>query len=192
MRTFLPDATALPTIDAGPVTLRPLTADDVPGLFAIFGDRQVCRYWSSPALANIAAAAELHAEIDRYFAARTLFQWGIAERESDAVVGTCTLANLSGEHRRASLGYALARSAWGRGYAAAALPAFLAFGFSELGLHRIEADVDPRNTRSIRSLERLGFIKEGYLREHYFLDGEIQDAVLYGLLRREWAAPSRQ
>lgn len=186
--TFLPGATALPTIDAGPVVLRALTPDDVPGLFAIFGDREVCRYWSSPALADMDAAAALHAEIDRYFAERTLFQWGIAERDGDTVVGTCTLASLSGQHRRASLGYALARNVWGRGYAAAALPALLEFGFSELGLHRIEADADPRNTRSIRSLERLGFTREGYLREHYFHDGEIQDAVLYGLLRREWRA----
>lgn len=184
--SFLPHATALPTIRAGAVTLRALTPDDVPSLFTIFGDREVCRYWSSPALPDLAAAAALQAEIEQHFAARTLFQWGVVEPERDTVVGTCTLAQLSIQHRRASIGYALARGAWGRGYVAAALPALLQFAFAELDLHRLDADVDPRNHRSIRALERLGFTREGYLREHYILDGEIQDAVLYGLLRREW------
>ena len=64
------------------------------------------------------------------------------------------------------------------------LPALLRFGFAEMGLHRIEADADPRNERSIRSLERLGFVREGYQRERYFVNGEWQDSVLFGLLEQ--------
>ena len=105
------------------------------------------------------------------------------------MVGTCTLAQLSPEHRRAEVGYALARAVWGRGYLAEVLPALLTFAFDTLDLHRVEADVDPRNAPSIRALERLGFRREGHLRERYHVAGEVQDAVLYGLLRREWAAP---
>jgi RimJ/RimL family protein N-acetyltransferase len=70
---------------------------------------------------------------------------------------------------------------------AAALPAVLAFAFGRLGLHRVFADTDPRNAPSIRALERLGFVREGVLREHYLVQGEPQDAVVYGLLRSEWA-----
>ena len=66
------------------------------------------------------------------------------------------------------------------------LSVLLRFGFETLDLHRIEADVDPRNPASIRLLERLGFKKEGYRRESYILNGEIQDAVDYGLLKREF------
>lgn len=185
---MLPGADRLPTIETERLRLRWLTAADVPALFAIFGDAEVCRYWSSPPMPDIAAAEALLREIEACFAARSLFQWGIAERDSDAVIGTCTLASLSAEHRRAEVGFALARSAWGRGYLAEALPALLAFAFDTLGLHRIEADVDPRNARSIRVLERVGFQREGYMRERYHLSGEIQDAVMYGLLHRESAA----
>jgi ribosomal-protein-alanine N-acetyltransferase len=64
----------------------------------------------------------------------------------------------------------------------------LAFAFEELGLHRIEADVDPRNTASLQSVERLGFQREGYLRERWQVNGEIQDTVFFGLLRGEWEA----
>lgn len=187
---MLPDADRLPTLTTERLRIRWLTAEDVPALFAIFGDPEVCRYWSWTALPDIAAAETLLREIEACFAARSLFQWGIAERETDAVVGTCTLASLSAEHRRAEVGFALARRAWGRGYLAEALPALLAFAFDALGLHRVEADADPRNARSIRVLERAGFRREGYLRERYHLAGEVQDAVMYGLLRHEWDAPA--
>jgi RimJ/RimL family protein N-acetyltransferase len=185
---MLPGVDRLPTLDTARLRLRWLTPADVPALFAVFGDRAVCRYWSRPALPDLAAAAALQEEVAACFAARSLFQWGIAERDTDRVVGTCTLASLSAEHRRAEVGYALAHAAWGRGYLAEALPALLAFAFDTLGLHRIEADVDPRNAPSLRALERVGFRREGLLRERYHLAGEVQDAVVYGLLRPEWAA----
>jgi RimJ/RimL family protein N-acetyltransferase len=180
------DAEHLPTLEIERLRLRALTPQDVPALFTVFGDPAVCRYWSRPALPDLAAAVALQREIARCFADRSLFQWAIAERASDQVVGTCTLAALSAEHRRAELGFALARSVWGRGYVAEALPVLLRFAFEPLALHRLEADVDPRNAPSIRALERLGFEREGYQRERYFLGGEIQDAVLYGLLRHDW------
>ena len=52
----------------------------------------------------------------------------------------------------------------------------------------IEADVDPRNSASIRTVERLGFEREGYLRERWQVNGEIQDALFFGLLRPDWEA----
>ena len=182
----------LPTIETARLRLRWLTPDDIPALLEIFGDPQVCRYWSRPPLRDLAEAAALHSEIVRYFEAQSLFQWGVADATDDRVIGTCTLAALSWEHRRAEVGFALARAAWGQGYMSEALPAMIRFGFDALELHRLEADVDPRNQSSIALLERMGFRREGYLRERYRLNGEIQDAVLYGLLRSEFASGQQQ
>jgi RimJ/RimL family protein N-acetyltransferase len=67
-----------------------------------------------------------------------------------------------------------------------ALKALVSHAFETMNLRRLEADVDPRNGASIRSLERLGFQREGFLRERWHVNGEIQDAHFYGLLRREW------
>ena len=186
MLTLLPGAESLPTILTTRLLLRALTPSDIPSLFAVFGDPEVCRYWSRPALTSIGDATALLEEIDRFFAERSLFQWGIAQRESNTVVGTCTLSSLTPAHRRAEVGFALARSVWRRGYMAEALPSLVRFGFETLGLHRLEADVDPRNASSIRVLERAGFAREGRQRERYLLNGEAQDALLYGLLEREW------
>jgi RimJ/RimL family protein N-acetyltransferase len=186
---LLPDLDRLPTLTTPRLALRWLTPADAPALFAVFGDAAVCRYWSRPALPDLAAAAALQGEIAAHFAQRTLFQWGVAERETDRVVGTGTLAALSAEHRRAEVGFALARAVWGRGYMAEVLPALAGFAFGALGLHRLEADVDPRNGPSLRALERAGFRREGHLRERYHQAGEVQDAVLYGLLCSEWEPP---
>lgn len=188
---MLSGAARLPTITTERLRLRWLTEADVPALFAVFGDAVVCRYWSRPPLPDLDAAAALQREIAHCFAERSLFQWGIAELESDAVVGTCTLASLSSEHRRAEVGFALAEAVWGKGYMTEVLCPLLTFAFDTLGLHRLEADVDPRNARSIKVLGRAGFRREGYLRERYHLAGELQDAVIYGLLRPEWVAGRR-
>ena len=189
---MLLDVDQLPTITTERLRLRWLTPADVPVLFGIFGDPDVCRYWSRPALADVAAAAVLQQEIVQLFAERSLFQWGIAEKESNRVIGTCTLAGLSSQHKRAEIGFALARNSWGHGYVTEALTALLAFAFDTLQLHRIEADVDPRNHRSIAVLERVGFEQEGYLRERYHLNGEVQDALFYGLLRSDFARPQQK
>jgi len=175
----------LPTLDAGRVRLRWLADADIPALFAIFGDPEVTRYWGFKILADEVSAATLLEDIRRNFHARTLFQWGVEVIGGD-LVGTCTLSQLDPINRRAELGFALGRAFWGQGYMAAALPTVIAFAFGQLGLHRMFADIDPRNARSIRVLNRLGFRREGILREHYLVQGEPQDAVVYGLLRSEW------
>ncbi len=130
-------------------------------------------------------AEQLLEEIGRLAASRTLFQWGLAPREDDTVVGTCTLAWLDWTHRRAELGYALGSSHWRRGYMIEALPALIGHAFGDLALRRLEADVDPRNEPSLRLLDKLGFKREGLLRERYDVNGELQDTVLLGLLARE-------
>lgn len=104
------------------------------------------------------------------------------------MLGTCTLFNVDLAHRRAEVGFALHRDAWGRGLATDALGALIEFSFQALDLHRLEADVDPKNERSLRVLERLGFQREGYLRERWHHLGEVHDGIFLGLLRREWSS----
>jgi RimJ/RimL family protein N-acetyltransferase len=152
----------------------------------VFGDPAVMRYWSSAPLTDLAAAKALLQEIHDYFTRGELFQWGIALADTDRVIGTVTLAWIEREHRRADVGFALAKSAWGKGYATEAVTRLIQYAFDDMELHRLGADVDPRNEPSLRLLERLGFQREGLLRERYHLGDEIQDSVIMGLLRREW------
>ncbi len=102
------------------------------------------------------------------------------------MIGTCTLHRIEPEHRRAELGYILRRDHWGRGLASEALTALCNHAFGTLRLHRLEADIDPRNAGSIRLVERLGFKWEGHLRQRYFVADDIQDSAIYGLLATDW------
>ncbi len=180
------ELSTLPTITTPRLSLRWIDEDDIDGLYYVFSDPRVMRYWSSPPLANRQAAAELQREIATGNENGTMMKWGLALRENNSLIGTATLFNLDLSNGRAELGYALGRAHWGKGYMQEALQALLAHAFEVLELRRLEADVDPRNQASIRTLERHGFQREGFLRERWHVNGEIQDAIFYGLLRREW------
>ncbi|HEY8185292.1 MAG TPA: GNAT family protein [Pyrinomonadaceae bacterium] len=144
------------------------------------------RYWSTPPLANREAASNAVTEIHEGFKRRESLKWGIALCEDNSLIGTVTLFHPDFTHRRAEIGYALGRAHWRKGYMQETLKAVLDFAFEVLEFHRVEADVDPRNAASIRTLERLGFQREGYLRERWHVNGEIQDAIFFGLLRSDW------
>lgn len=176
----------LPTIKAERVSLRWLTESDIESLFEVFSNAEVMRYWSSPMMKEPSEAETYLYEIHENFQHGDLFQWGLALNSNDKVIGTCTLNHIDQQNRRAEIGYAMGREHWGKGYMHEALTALLNHAFGEMNLHRIEADVDPRNAASIKSLEKLGFKYEGFLRERWFVNGEICDTAFYGLLRREW------
>lgn len=182
------ESSRLPTLHAERVRLRWLEPRDVVALFEVFSDRETMRFWSSPAMTNPDEAEALWAEINACFLQRTLFQWGIARVEDDVVIGTCTLAQVTAAHRRAEIGFALGSAHWGQGFAREAVGRLVAYAFDDLALHRLEADADPRNLRSIALLERVGFVQEGYARERWHVGDEIADGVLFGLLARDWLA----
>ena len=180
------DANTLPVITTERLVLRWVSENDVDSLYEVFSDPQVMRYWSSAPFTSREAAVKLQREIAAGNEGNTMIKWGLALRDSDHLIGTTTLFNLNLENGRAELGYAMGRAHWGKGYMNEALRALVSHAFEVMELRRLEADVDPRNTASIHTLERLGFQKEGYLRERWHVNGEIQDALFYGLLRHEW------
>jgi RimJ/RimL family protein N-acetyltransferase/ubiquinone/menaquinone biosynthesis C-methylase UbiE len=183
--------TELPTLRGRRIDLRWLTHEDAAAFFEIFGDPEVMRFWSSPPHANVAEARGYIDGIHAHFRARQLFQWGVRLRESRQIIGTTTLYDLSVEHGRAQVGFALRRDKWGQGFATDVLDTVIGFAFDTLGLNRLEADVDPENERSLATLERQGFRREGYMRERWQPIGERRDTVFLGLLRREWVRDPR-
>jgi RimJ/RimL family protein N-acetyltransferase len=107
-----------------------------------------------------------------------------------AFIGWCSLNRWNPDHRSASLGYCFDEAAWGHGYATEAARVLLRWAFGTLDLNRIQAQTDTRNVASARVLEKLGFVREGTLREDCIVNGEVSDSWVYGLIRREWQPPS--
>lgn len=175
----------LPVLEAERIRLRPLRMDDAPEVFAMYSDREVTRYWSFAAWTDPAQAEAWLAERIGW-GPPSVYGWAMADRGDDRFIGTTALFSLSGPLHRAELGYSLMPSLQGRGLATEAVRRALDFGFDTLGLERIEADVDPRNEASCRLAERLGFQREGLLRNRWRVGGEFADSILYGLLRGEY------
>lgn len=168
--------------------LRPYKPSDAEALFAIYSDVRVMRYWSYPPWPSIDKAHEMIGKDATALAAGEHVRLGVETVEDARLIGHCSLFNLNTQCQRAEIGYGLTFAAWGHGYMHEALTALLNYGFAELALNRIEADIDPRNAASAKTLERLGFQNEGFLRERWVVDGEVSDSGLYGLLRRDWLA----
>ena len=109
------------------------------------------------------------------------------ERSADHVfIGWCCLVEWNPDYRSATLGYCLDDSAWGQGLATEAAGALLRWAFDTLDLNRVQSDADTRNAASARVLEKLGFVREGTLRENCIVNGDVSDSWVYGLLRRQW------
>ncbi|MBC8022010.1 MAG: GNAT family N-acetyltransferase [Burkholderiales bacterium] len=171
--------------------LRRMELTDVDALFAVYSNAEVARYLSYPPWKE---KKQAEAWIARVFAGQergSSLQLAVERKEDRAMIGTCTLFNCHEESRRAEIGYALHRSYWGAGYMHETLVALIDFAFKTLGLNRLEADIDPRNAGSRRSLERLGFKSEGRLRERWIVDGEVSDTEYLGLLSAEWNTEGR-
>lgn len=176
------------TLRTDRLLLRPSRDGDAAALFGIFSDTRVSRYLSRAPWPDIEAARQRIAR-DLKALPEGDYLCLMLERAADrCLIGECSLFGFFEQCRRAEIGYALAADAWGHGYMHEALTAFIGFGFAELGLNRVEADIDPRNEGSARTLERLGFVKEGHLRERWIVAGEVSDSGLYGLLRADWPA----
>ena len=166
--------------------LRPLCPSDAEALLEVHSDAAVMQYSNTPPWSSIDQARALIDQGVRGIRTGEHLCLGIVPDDAGRVVGTCTVYAIAQPSRRAEIGFILGAHAWRRGYMAEALDALATYSFLELNLNRIEADTDPRNVRSITTLERLGFVREGYLREGWIIGAEKADTVLFGLLRSDW------
>ncbi|MDX1440350.1 MAG: GNAT family N-acetyltransferase [Rubricoccaceae bacterium] len=176
----------LPILETERLKLRHPSQNDLGDLFAIFSNPAAMRYWSHEAWTDYDQAKKYLNEINKGFSDRTLFQWASTKKGENRLIGTVTLVRWDESNRHIELGYMLHPDQWGKGYASEAVRAALVFAFEQLDVHRVEAELDPRNVPSTRLLERLGFRKEGLQRERWFLFDEWSDSALYGLLKREF------
>jgi [ribosomal protein S5]-alanine N-acetyltransferase len=134
--------------------------------------------------------------IERYrgrWASGELSKWAVVLPPDDRLVGTCGFNEWSPAHGWAELAYDLAQAHWGRGLMRQAVAVVLDWAFRERALNRVHAYVRVDNRRSGRLLERLGFVREGCLRNYRVCRGQPHDFSVYSVLRSDWAGrPTRR
>lgn len=180
---------SVPTLTTERLTLRPFDDADADALFALQSNGFVLRYWDSPPWTDRSRAETFLATCRRMAEEGTGARLVIERSPDGAFLGWCALNRVNHDFRSASLGYVLGDAAWGLGYATEACGAVLEWAFTTLDLNRVQAEVDTRNLASARVLEKLGFVREGTLREDCVVDGVVSDSWVFGLLRRDWRPP---
>lgn len=173
-------------IETERLTLQPLKPGDANALLAIFSNTQVMKYWNTPPWTSLNDAIDFINQSEADMRDQQSLTLGIYLKDTGQLLGKCLLFSYSQQSRRAEIGFGLGHEYWGKGYITEAGRALIDYSFTTLGLRRIEAEIDPDNAGSAKALEKLGFVREGLLRQRWEINGVVSDSALYGLLAQGW------
>lgn len=166
--------------------LRPLKQEDSEGLFRIFSDPEVTRYLEITPLKFASEGKALLEYFNGQLERKSGVRWGIERKQDGVLLGTCGFHSVELWVFKAELSYDIGRPYWGQGIVPEAARALLRHAFGEMGMNRIQSSVIPEAAASAKVLEKLGFHREGVLRETGYWKGRFWDKVTYSLLKREW------
>ena len=175
-----------PTLRTARLRLRPFDDADANALYALHSSAYVLRYWDAPPWSERGRAEHFLAACRQMADEGTGARLAVDRLSDGLFIGWCGLTRWNPDHRSASLGYVFAEAAWGQGCATEAAGALLEWAFDTLDLNRVQSETDTRNAASARVLQKLGFTREGTLREDCVVNGDVSDSWVFGLLRREW------
>ncbi|CAN5672716.1 MAG: GNAT family N-acetyltransferase [Rubrobacteraceae bacterium] len=168
------------------VALRPIFRDDLPRFLSFFNDIEVeLAGGGDPPTPKTLKEVEKFFDVDADKPDPSKTNFAI---EADGkLVGFCGLFEIDETSRTCELGIFIGdKEFWGHGYGRDAVRLLLDYAFRLRNFRRMWLEVHSENERGIRAYKSCGFIEEGRLREHTWLDGRYVDMVLMGVLRDEW------
>lgn len=132
---------------------------------------------------SLETAKEDIAYWQRLFPARRSFYWAIALKSNNKIIGTCGFNIIQFFHKRADISYDLNCEYWGQGIMHKSLEKIINFLQTAVGIKRIQATVAIDNFKSSKVVERLGFEKEGYMKQYEYLHGVHKDFYLFAKIK---------
>lgn len=189
-----PNFFPFPELRTERLLLRELTLADAPGVQRLRGSEEVMQYISRPLTLSLEQAEAWVGIVMEALASNNGITWCLCLKEAPAQhVGTIGLWRIDKENHRAEIGYMLEPQLQGKGLMYEALQAVVEYGFREMKLHSIEAQIDPRNSASEALLKKSGFVQEAYFRENYRLrDGGFTDTAVWSLLTPHGLIPEEK
>lgn len=167
----------------GRISLRAVEGRDIPMARELSTDPYVPQAGSLPGNATEQEAGAWVERQRRRHSEGAGFSFTIARRSGDVAIGHCGLWLKELGEGRATAGYAITPSMRNQGYASEALTALTEFAWTVFGLHRIVLFIEPWNSASLRTAERVGYLREGVLDSHQMIGGESRDVILYAAIR---------
>ncbi|KFN01694.1 N-acetyltransferase [Bacillus clarus] len=170
-----------PVLKTDRLILRELNEGDAPSILHCFSHTDVLRYYGQNPLQSIDQVKQIMKNFAESYNAKSGIKWGIELKGKKGIIGTIGFHDWSSEHKRANISYALFPEQWGNGYATEAISEVLSYGFHTLHLKRIGAIVFLENEASNKLLLKLGFEKEGVLKNYMYQNGIPHDTNVYAL-----------
>jgi ribosomal-protein-alanine N-acetyltransferase len=181
-----PSFTPFPELSTTRLLLRTMTLADAPAVQQLRSNPEVMQYINRPLTQTLEEAETWINMVINALAKNDGITWCICMKDTpETHIGSIGYWRLEKENYRAEIGYMLEPRLHGQGFMYEAIQAVLHYGFEQLGLHSVEAQIDPRNGASAALLKKAGFIQEGYFRENYFLRDRFADTAVYSLLKRD-------
>lgn len=165
--------------------LRTMTTADSPGLFEIWSDLDVTRFMNIDNFTDEEQAKEMIIHLEKLAQENKAIRFTVVELESDKIIGSCGYNFLDFDNSKTEIGYDLAKTHWGKGYATEAVSALINFAFNSLMINRVEAKVEPENIGSIKVLQKLNFTYEGTMRQCEKSKGKFIDLNIYSKLKTD-------
>lgn len=178
---------AFPVLETERLILRALVESDIDELFEIFSSEEVMKYYGMYPFKSQEELLKVIKSFSTGFDEERVIRWGLQRKDNGKIIGTCGYHCWDKKNFRAEIGYELSKSVWHKGYMTEAIDTILAYGFESMQLNRIEGIVYPENHASQHALTRMGFKKEGLLREYMCFRGKMTDLLMFSLLKREYA-----
>lgn len=169
--------------------LRQFRTEDADAMHACFGDPEAMRFWNTPVHTNRIQTERAIRNVIDCTPAYYRF-WAVAELDSDRCVGLVNYHDGHIRSRRAAIGYIVDPARHRQGIATEAVSAMIDHCFATLGLHRLQAFIDPANAPSRALVEKLGFRCEGLLRDNLRVADAWRSDLLYALLATDAGQPT--
>lgn len=175
-----------PKLETERLELVNITHDYAENMFEILSLEEVTKYYGSDPFTSKEEAKKLIDMFQKNFYEKRSIRWGMILKKEEKFIGTLGLNGLQLKNMKSEIGYELHPNYWRNGYTSEAIKEVLRFSFDDLALNRIGAVVYPENQASLNLLERLGFVKEGLLRDYLHQNNHFHNTFMLSLLKREW------
>jgi len=173
-----------PVLSSERLGYRRIGLEDATDFFDLRTHPQVIRYLDRLPEKSVKDVFPIIDNIDAAAKNNTGILWVITSKDSEKMMGTIGFWKTDSQHHRAEVGYLLHPGFWGKGFMDEALKRIIKFGWQNMLLHTIEANINPENRSSKKLLVNNGFVVEGYFKESYHYDGKYLDAEILSLINK--------
>ncbi|MBP5174493.1 MAG: GNAT family N-acetyltransferase [Treponema sp.] len=174
-------------IESPRLILRPISKKDVGDLFQIYSDTEMMQNRALLPFKTIEEAQNLADFFIRGMKEKTMLRWGMELKENGQLIGTCGFTSFSEQDRKAELEFEMiGKPNKGRGLMRETILVLLNFAFTNTDINRVEALIETQDMKAPELLKKVGFKKEGDLREYKMRRGKLTDMTLWAMLRSDF------